>query len=83
MEELVTIRIALDEVNWRARVKSAGGKWNPNLKLWEIPYGQVRKLGLTERIQQSKVSANGKSAELIRPPKVSANRKPDVSIRGK
>lgn len=46
----------------------------------EITYGQAPKLGLTERIQQSKVSDNGKSAELIRQPKVSDNGKKKVSI---
>jgi len=57
-DEIVPIRIELKEIHWRNRVKMSGGKWNPNLKLWEIPYGQVRKPGLTERIQQSKVSDN-------------------------
>jgi len=64
-------------------VKMAGGKWNPELKLWEIPYGQVRKPGLTERIQQSKLSDNGKSSEPPQQQKVSDNGKVDVSIRGK
>jgi len=81
--EIVTVRIELNEINWRNRVKMAGGKWNPDLKLWEIPYGQARKLGLTERIQRSKVSDNGKSGELIRQPNVSDNGKPNVSVRGK
>jgi hypothetical protein len=81
-EEIVTIRIGFDEVNWRTRVKAAGGKWNPNLKLWEIEYGKVRKLGLTARIEPSNVSANGKSSEPTRPPKVSDNGKSDVSISG-
>lgn len=82
-DEIVSIRVELKEVHWRNRVKMAGGKWNPNLKLWEISYGQAPKLGLTERIQQLKVSDNGKSSEPPRQPKVSDNGKVDVSIRGK
>jgi hypothetical protein len=82
-EEIVAIRIELQEMHWRNRVKMAGGKWNPDRKLWELPYGQVRKLGLTERIQGSEVSANGKSAELRPAPKVSDNGKKKVSLRGK
>ena len=82
-DEIVAILIEFNEINWRNRVKMAGGKWNPNLKLWEIPYGQVRKLGLTERIQQSNVSDNGKLPEPPQQQKVSDNGKLNVSIRGK
>ena len=82
-EEIVAIRIELNEINWRNRVKMAGGKWNPNRKLWEIPYGQVRKLGLTERIQPPNLSDNGKLAELPRQQNVSDNGKLEVSVRGK
>lgn len=82
-EEIVTIRIGFDEVNWCTCVKAAGSKWNPTLKLWEIEYGKVRKLGLTARIEPSNVSANGKPPGSERSPKVSDNGKPDVSISGK
>jgi len=82
-DEIVAIRIELNEIHWRNRVKMAGGKWNPNRKLWEIPYGQVRKLGLTERIQPSNLSDNGKLAEPPRQQNVSDNGKLEVSVRGK
>ena len=65
-DEIVLIRIEFSETHWRDRVKAAGGKWNPNLKLWEITYGQVRKLGLTDRIHSLKVSDNGKSKTSVR-----------------
>jgi hypothetical protein len=64
-------------------VKSAGGKWNPALKLWEIEHGKVRKLGLIARIEPSNVSANGKFPEPQQSSKVSDNGKSDVSISGK
>ncbi len=82
-DEIVAIRIEIKEIHWRNRVKMAGGKWNPALKLWEISYGQARKLGLTGRIQQSNVSDNGKFADQIRQQKLSDSGKQKVSIRGK
>ncbi len=81
--EIVPIRIEFNEIHWRDRVKSAGGKWNPNLKLWELKYGQVRNLGLTDRIQQQEVSDNGKLMGTALPPKVSNNGKSKTSIRRK
>ena len=82
-DEVVLIRIEFSETHWRDRVKSAGGKWNPNLKLWEIKYGQVRKLGLTDRIHSPKVSDNGKPEEPTPQSKVSDNGKSKTSVRGK
>jgi hypothetical protein len=81
--ERVGIRVGLEELQWRQRVKAAGGRWNPNRKLWELEYGKVRKLGLTGRIQTADVSANGKVPEPERQAKVSAGGKPDVSACGK
>jgi hypothetical protein len=34
----------------RQQVKAAGGKWNPRSVVWELPYGQVVAVGLTERL---------------------------------
>jgi hypothetical protein len=81
--EIVAIRIGLDELQWRQRVKAAGGKWNPRRKLWELEYAKVRKLGLTGRIQAADVSANGNVSGSGQPAKVSAGGKSDVSISGK
>ncbi|HYE75483.1 MAG TPA: hypothetical protein VEF04_19225 [Blastocatellia bacterium] len=55
----MAIRIGLDELLWRQRVKAVGGRWNPMRRLWEVEYGKVRKLGLTNRIQSEDISANG------------------------
>jgi hypothetical protein len=47
--------IAEIKVNWGEaeigkRVKQAGGKWNPQNKVWELRYDQVVKLGMEKRI---------------------------------
>jgi hypothetical protein len=46
----------------RQQVKSAGGKWNPREVVWELPYGQVVALGLTERIVRT---SEGQAAHLV------------------
>jgi hypothetical protein len=49
-ETIVGVRIAAREVSLRRQVKQAGGQWNPERKLWELPYHQVVTLGLEERM---------------------------------
>ena len=49
-DELMAIRVALGEVEVRRQVKLAGGKWDPQKKVWELRYDQVVKLGLHQRI---------------------------------
>ena len=49
-DTLVTLQIAVHERDLRQQVKAAGGKWNPSEAIWELPYGQVVALGLTNRI---------------------------------
>jgi len=40
------VRIALLEAEVRQQVKTAGGRWDPQRRLWELRYGQVIALGL-------------------------------------
>ena len=47
---LVRVRVAWAENDLRAKVKQAGAKWLPDVKLWELPYGKAVALGLTERV---------------------------------
>jgi hypothetical protein len=47
---LVSLQVAPQERAIRQRVKAAGGKWNPREVVWELPYGQVVALGMTDRI---------------------------------
>lgn len=32
------------------RIKSVGGRWNPQIQLWELPYQHVEALGLHNRV---------------------------------
>jgi hypothetical protein len=38
------------EVELRDKVKTAGGRWNPARRLWELRYELVVALGLEDRI---------------------------------
>ncbi len=49
-DTLVCIRVAWGEKDLGVKVKQAGGKWLPEKKLWELPYGKVVALELVERI---------------------------------
>ena len=46
----VALRVDYDEYELRHRVKMAGGRWSPELKLWLLPYNDVVKMGLRDRI---------------------------------
>jgi len=49
-DTLVALQVAAPEREVRQQVKAAGGKWNPRRVVWELSYGQVIALGLTDRI---------------------------------
>ena len=44
------IRIEFEETYFRKIVKAAGGKWNRETRVWELPYKDVIELGLEKRI---------------------------------
>jgi hypothetical protein len=48
---MVGVRIDFQEVALQRRVKSAGGRWNPVRRLWELRRDQALKLGLKDRIK--------------------------------
>jgi hypothetical protein len=48
--EIMHLRIKYGEVALGKQVKAAGGKWNREKQAWELPYQEVLKLGLSERI---------------------------------
>jgi len=48
-DSLVHIRIDYTEVELRKLIKSEGGKWNKEEKVWELPYRNVHNLGLNDR----------------------------------
>lgn len=49
-DTFVRLRVALAETEVRRQVKAAGGRWNPEQRVWEMRYGRVRALGFTDRI---------------------------------
>ena len=60
----VALQIAVQEREVRQRVKAAGGKWNPSEAVWELPYGRVVALGLTNRIV-SKANPRAQNEHLL------------------
>ena len=48
--KIVKLRIRYGEIHLARLVKEAGGKWNAQEKAWEVPYGEVKTLGLTHRL---------------------------------
>ena len=49
-DAMVGVRVKWGEAAVARRVKLAGGQWNAKQKVWELRYGQVRALGLEERM---------------------------------
>ena len=48
--KVVLLQIDYKELHLRRIVKGAGGKWNSAKQAWELPYCQVRMLGLENRM---------------------------------
>ncbi len=55
-DAMVGVRVAFQEAEMQRNVKQAGGKWNPQRRLWEMRYDQAVAIGLEDRIEESKVS---------------------------
>lgn len=48
--KIMHIRVGYGELGTRNIVKAAGGRWNRERRVWELPYQQVQALGLENRI---------------------------------
>jgi hypothetical protein len=48
--DLVAVTVGFAEKELRARLKDAGGKWDPEQKVWHVTYGMIRGTKLVERI---------------------------------
>ncbi len=48
--EIMHVRVNYRETELRKQIKSAGGKWNREEKVWELSYRDVKDLELTDRI---------------------------------
>ena len=59
---LVPVRIGFREKALRDQAKSAGGKWNPEAKVWCIEYGKIKGTELEKLIiLQTQETRGGKS----------------------
>jgi len=46
----VYLRVGYEESNLRRQIKTAGGRWVHEKKLWQMRYRDVQKMGLKDRI---------------------------------
>lgn len=60
-DEIVALRVAFSDVEIRARVKQAGGKWNPEQTVWQLRYDRAAALRLEDRIVSEPASYSGRS----------------------
>jgi hypothetical protein len=49
-DEMVYVRVGFGEEALRAKMKALGAIWRPQHKLWELPWGVVRGLGIEDRV---------------------------------
>ena len=47
---IVGLRVGWHELEIRKAVKGAGGRWNPQERVWELQHDRIIDLGLEERI---------------------------------
>ena len=52
--KVMQIKINFEEIDLRKKVRSFGGRWNKENKVWELPYKYVKFLNLTKRIDVEK-----------------------------
>lgn len=55
-DEIVAVRIAWDEKDLRERARRLGGVWRPAQRLWEITWGDAKRLGISDRVVQDAVA---------------------------
>ncbi len=48
--KIMNIKINYKEIDLRNKIKSMGGMWNKEKKVWELSYKFVKSLSLTDRI---------------------------------
>ena len=48
--EIVPVRIGFNENDLRNKARAAGGRWNPDAKLWFIPFGRIKGTELEKHI---------------------------------
>ncbi|MCP4400639.1 MAG: hypothetical protein GY801_25480 [bacterium] len=66
-EQIVGVRIDIDETTFQQALQEAGGIWNRHRKVWEVRYDKVLDLQLEERIildNECVFSADGISGDV-------------------
>jgi hypothetical protein len=48
--KIIELKVNYEEAHLQKLIKSAGGRWNREKKLWELPYKEVVALGLEKRV---------------------------------
>ena len=51
LDALVPLRIEVSDMQIRAQAKAAGGRWNPEKRLWFVKYGSIAGTPLESYIQ--------------------------------
>ena len=51
-DDIAPIAVAFDETELRARLQKMRAKWDPNLKIWLVPYRLIRGTELEARIPE-------------------------------
>ena len=54
-EKIVRLRVERHETRLRTAVKSVGGRWNPQERVWELRQALAEDLGLEDRIVENRV----------------------------
>ena len=58
-DEIVAVRIEFHESDLRQRAKNLGAVWRPAQKLWEVRWGDARRLGIAHRVIRPESISNG------------------------
>lgn len=48
--QIMSLRIAYDDLEARKQVKASGGKWDPQRQVWQLGYEKVIELGMVNRL---------------------------------
>ena len=48
--KFMLLRIGTHEIQLNTMIRAAGGRWNHEHKVWELPYRDILELGLRDRI---------------------------------
>ena len=52
-DDIVCVRIAWHEADLRQRAKNLGAVWRPAQKIWEMKWGDVKRMRLTDRVTKA------------------------------